>query len=404
MPRYAPNKVPASVKRRYFELIRTGMSGSAASKAVGVSLSCGSLWFIDAGSVNFVDTPISGRYLTQDDRIEIADGRARGERVKDIAARIGKSHQTVYREIARNSKPDGTYQPWYAHSQAYRRRRRPKPRRLEVDSELRNNVADKLSAKWSPAQISRWLRRRHPRRTTWHLCTETIYEGVYRGLVVNLDQAARNSGKCRDLLRTGRIYRRRRGRGRSRDGALRQLTDLRPIHDRPAHVETRRQAGHWEGDLLVGARQRSAVATLVERKTRYTLLVRLPHGHSAPRVADALITAFTGLPQKLLRTLTWDQGNEMFHHERIEAATGLRIYFADPHSPWQRGSNENTNGLLRQYLPKGADLSEWNDHDLQQIAAELNDRPRVCLHDKTPAHLLRQWNRQNFTSPIRDDR
>lgn len=379
------------------------MSGSAAAQAVGVSLSCGSLWFIDSGSVNFVDTPISGRYLTQDDRIEIADGRARGERVKDIAKRIGKSYQTIYREITRNSKPDGTYQPWFAHSQAYQRRRRQKPRRLEIDTKLREAVADKLSRKWSPAQISRWLRRRHPRRTAWHLCTETIYDGVYRGLVTALDQNSRKSGRCRDLLRTGRIYRRRRGRGRSRDGALRQLTNLRPIHDRPAHVETRRQAGHWEGDLIVGAWQRSAVATLVERKTRYTLLVRLPHGHSAPRVADALITAFTRLPQKLRRTLTWDQGNEMFHHERIEAATGLRIYFADPHSPWQRGSNENTNGLLRQYLPKGADLGEWDDNDLQRIAAELNDRPRLCLQDKTPTGLLRQWNQQNSTSLIRND-
>ncbi|WP_258081617.1 IS30 family transposase [Nocardia nova] len=353
--------------------------------------------------MNFVDTPISGRYLTQDDRIEIADGRARGERVKDIAKRIGKSYQTIYREITRNSKPDGTYQPWFAHSQAYQRRRRQKPRRLEIDTKLREAVADKLSRKWSPAQISRWLRRRHPRRTAWHLCTETIYDGVYRGLVTALDQNSRKSGRCRDLLRTGRIYRRRRGRGRSRDGALRQLTNLRPIHDRPAHVETRRQAGHWEGDLIVGAWQRSAVATLVERKTRYTLLVRLPHGHSAPRVADALITAFTRLPQKLRRTLTWDQGNEMFHHERIEAATGLRIYFADPHSPWQRGSNENTNGLLRQYLPKGADLGEWDDNDLQRIAAELNDRPRLCLQDKTPTGLLRQWNQQNSTSLIRND-
>jgi IS30 family transposase len=394
MPRYAPNKMPASVKRQYFELIRTGISGSVAAQAVGVSLSCGSLWFIDAGSVRFVDTPISSRYLTQDDRIEIADGLHRGERVKDIAERIGKTYQSVYREIARNRKPDGTYQPWHAHGQAYQRRRRPKTHRLVADDGLRMAMAKKLSKRWSPAQISRWLRRRYRRRPAWHLCAETIYEGVYRGLVVDIDQEARNSGKNVNVLRTGRIYRHRRGRGRSREGALKQLTKLRSIHDRPASVETRRQAGHWEGDLIVGAQQRSAVATLVERKMRLTLLIRLPYGHSAQHVGDALITTFTQLPVKLRRTLTWDQGNEMFHHERIEAATGLKIYFADPHSPWQRGSNENANGLVRQYLPKGTDLRVWDDIGLRQIADELNDRPRLCLNDKTPAELLQRWERQ----------
>ncbi|MBY6388858.1 IS30 family transposase [Rhodococcus erythropolis] len=222
------------------------MCGSEAAKAVGVSLSCGSLWFIDAGSVRFIDTPISSRYLTQDDRIEIADGLAAGEPVTVIAERIGKTFQSVYREIARNRKPDGTYQPWYAHGQAYQRRRRLKGRRLAADDGLRMAVATKLAKKWSPAQISRWLRRRYRRRPTWHLCTETIYEGVYQGLVVDFDRRARSSGKNASILRTGRIYRHRRGRGRSRDGALRQLTKLRSIHDRPASVQTRRQAGHWE--------------------------------------------------------------------------------------------------------------------------------------------------------------
>ncbi len=170
MPRYAPNKMPASVKRRYFELIRSGLSGSAAAARVGVSLSCGSVWFIDAGRVNFIDRPISGRYLSQDDRIEIADGLARGEPVKAIAARIGKSYQTVYREVARNRKPDGRYQPWYAHNQAHLRRRRPKPRRIATDTALREAVAGKLARRWSPGQISRWLRRRHRRRPGWHVC------------------------------------------------------------------------------------------------------------------------------------------------------------------------------------------------------------------------------------------
>jgi IS30 family transposase len=388
MPRYAPNKVPLDVKRRYFELIRTGMRGARAADKVGVSLSCGSLWFIDAGSVSYVETPISPRYLSQDDRIEIADGLARGERVKSIAARIGKSYQSVYREIARNRKPDGRYQPWYAHNQAHVRRRRPKPRRLAVDIALREAVAGKLRRRWSPAQISRWLRRRYPRRLAWWVCAETIYDAVYQGLILQPDPGN---------LRTGRTYRRRRGRGRSRDGALKQSTNMRSIHERPAAVESRRQAGHWEGDLIAGTGQRSAIATLVERKTRLTLLVRLPGDHSAQTVGDALINAFAELPAGLRRTLTWDQGNEMFHHERIERATGLRIYFADPHSPWQRGCNENTNGLLRQYLPKGTDLSGWTNDQLDQIATELNQRPRLCLNDKSPQQAMRQWIRQPTT-------
>ena len=159
MPRYAHNKMPPAVKRRYFELIRCGLSGATASQKVGVSLSCGSLWFIDAGSVSYVEKPISSRYLNQDDRIEIAEGLARGEKVKEIAARIGKSYQSVYREIARNRKPDGRYQPWYAHNQAYLRRRRPKARRFTTATTLRDLVADKLGKKWSPAQISRWTTR-----------------------------------------------------------------------------------------------------------------------------------------------------------------------------------------------------------------------------------------------------
>jgi IS30 family transposase len=377
------------VKRRYFELIRTGMRGARAAAEVGVSLSCGSLWFIDAGSVSYVETPISGRYFSQDDRIEIADGLDRGERVTAIAVRIGKSYQSVYREIARNRKPDGRYQPWFAHNQAHVRRRRPKPRRLAVDTGLREAVAGKLRRGWSPAQISRWLRRRYPRRLGWLVCAETIYEAVYRGLVLHADPSN---------LRTGRTYRRRRGRGRSRDGALMQSTNMKSIHHRPAAVEYRRQAGNWEGDLIVGAGQRSAIATLVERKTRFTVLVRLSGDHSARTVGDALIGVFAKLPAALRRTLTWDQGNEMFHHERIEQATGLGIYFADPHSPWQRGTNENTNGLLRQYLPKGTDLSRWTDEQLQDIAAELNERPRLCLNDNSPSQIMRQWQRQPATS------
>jgi transposase, IS30 family len=179
---------------------------------------------------------------------------------------------------------------------------------------------------------------------------------------------------------------------------MKQLTAMRSIHDRPAHIETRRQAGHWEGDLIIGEGH-SAIATLAERKTRATMLVRLPQGYSADKVADALIDRFNQLPSALRRTLTWDQGNEMFQHPRIEAATGLRIYFADPHSPWQRPTNENGNGLLRQYLPKGTCLNKHTDLDIERIEVEVNHRPRVVLGDRSPAQAMRRLGHHI----IRDD-
>lgn len=220
---------------------------------------------------------------------------------------------------------------------------------------------------------------------------ETIYDAIDKGLIISADV---------QTLRTGRIYRHRRGRGRSRDGALKQSTPMRPIRDRPAVIEGRKQVGHWEGDLIIGLGQRSAAATLVERKTRHTIVVPIRGGHSATNVGDALTTTFNALPARLRRTLTWDQGNEMFQHERIEKATGLKIFFADPHSPWQRGSNENTNGLLRQYFPKGLDLNTVTDQQFCDAVNELNDRPRYVLADQTPAQLMRRYPRQ----PIRNDR
>jgi IS30 family transposase len=397
MPRYAPNKMPAGVKRRYFELIRAGVRGSVAARDVGVSLSCGSVWFVEAGRVHVIERPISRRYLNQDDRIEIAEGLASGDSVKVIATRIGKSYQSVYREIARNRKEDGTYQPWYAHNQAYLRRKRPKTRRIATDIALRDAVAAKLDRRWSPAQISRWLRRRYPRRPVWHVCAETIYEAVFEGHFRAVVQG-RSS-----LLRTGRTYRRRRGRGRSRDGALKQCTAMKSIHDRPAGVESRREVGHWEGDLILGSVRGKAIATLVERKTRFTILVPLPLGYSATAVAGALAKTFRELPGGLRRTLTWDQGNEMFYHDKVEKRTGLTIYFADPHSPWQRGTNENTNGLLREYLPKGTDVGKATTDELDAIATELNDRPRLCLSDRTPSQEIGRWKRRVEANKIRDD-
>ena len=205
--------------------------------------------------------------MSQDDRIEIADGLAAGEPVKSIAARIGKSYQTVYREMARNRKPDGRYQPWFAHNQAHLRRRRPKPRRLRRRGRLRDGRGRQArQALVAGARSADGCGDATRAGRDWHVCTETIYEAVYRGLIVAVD---------RQKLRTGRTYRHRRGRGRTRDGALKQSTNMKSIHDRPAAAESRRQAGHWEGDLIIGAGQQSAIATLVERKTRLTILVPL---------------------------------------------------------------------------------------------------------------------------------
>ncbi len=254
MPRYAPNKMPATVKKRYFELIRDGMKGAAAARVVGVSTSCGSLWFLDAGGVIIAESgPISSRFLTQDDRIAIADGLHAGLAVKRIADQIEKSFQTVYREVRRNSKPDGRYQPWWAHNQAVLRRRRPKPVKLATDAALRRLVLAKLTARWSPQQIARFLTRTAATRAGQRVCTETIYRALFGGLL----------GRKRGKLRTGRCCRKPQRRGTARRN---EIPNIRPLSQRPATAKDRVEPGHWEGDLIIGRGQRSAT----------------PHSSSAP--------------------------------------------------------------------------------------------------------------------------
>lgn len=384
MPRYAPNKMPSSVKKRYFELIRQGMKGAAAARVVGVSTSCGSLWFLDAGGVLISDPgPVSPRFLTQDDRIAIADGLHARQPVKQIADAIGKSFQTVYREIKRNSKPDGRYQPWWAHNQALLRRKRPKEHKIRSSEPLRTAIRDKLGEKWSPQQISRYLARIFPDDATMRACPETIYRCLFAGLL------GRKEGK----LRTGRTRRKKQRRGVAPPNKIKHM---RLIHQRPVEVRERRTAGHWEGDLIIGGGLGAAIGTLVERNTRYLRLIHLPHGWKAPQVRDALVLQTADIPLQLRRTLTWDQGRELALHEEIEMSTGLRIYFCDPHSPWQRGTNENTNGLLRQYFPKGSDLSKHSLRDLHEVARQLNNRPRLVLGDRTPAEAMQRW----LTGPL----
>ena len=378
MPRGGANRASVAVKRRYFQLIRQGVRGAEAARRVGVSTSCGSLWFLDAGGVMISECgPVSSRFLNQDDRIAIADGLRAGVAVKQIAEAIGKSFQTVYREIHRNGKPDGVYQPWFAHNQAMSARKRPRPTKLDRDPGLRRVVRRKLDLRWSPAQISRFLARTYPDQSGRRLCAETIYCGLFAG------ELGRRTAK----LRTGRSRRRKQRRGVAPPN---KIKDMRLLDQRPAEVAERVIPGHWEGDLIIGAKMGSAIGTLVERVTRFVVLIHLPHGYRAPQMRDALIAQTAGLPARLRRSLTWDQGREMALHAQTSAATGFDIFFCDPHSPWQRGTNENSNGLLRQYFPKHTDLSGYTAGDLRAVARELNNRPRLILGDATPLEAMRR--------------
>ncbi|MER6809893.1 IS30 family transposase [Spirillospora sp. NPDC000708] len=377
--------MPLSVKKRYFELLREGYKGAAAARVIGVSASCGSNWFIDAGSMIVADPPVSSRFLTQDDRITIADGLHARRGVKEIAASIGKSFQTVYREIKRGSKPDGGYEPFWAHNQALLRRRRPKATKIEANQPLRALVRRKLEDKWSPQQVARFLSRVYPDNPAMRTCPESIYRALFAGLL------GRRAGK----LRTGRVRRRRQRRGVPNPS---KIKNMKLITQRPLEVNERRTVGHWEGDLIIGRGQGSAIGTLVERVTRYTRLIHLPSGWKAPQVRNGLILQTADIPTELRLTLTWDQGREMTLHEDIAALTGFDIYFCDPHSPWQRGTNENTNGLLRQYFPKGSDLSRHTAQDLAEVARQLNHRPRLVLGDKTPTEAMRKWLTPTLTS------
>jgi IS30 family transposase len=314
------------------------------------------------------------------EREEISRGVAAGMSVRAIAAVLGRAPSTVSREVARNGGRAG-YRALAADRAAWSRACRPKQTKLARWPGLRAMVEDKLELCWSPEQIAGWLRRRFPTGTVMHVSHETIY----RSLFVQTRGDLRH--ELTRHLRTGRVTRRPAGT-RIPDGrGLRPNT--RNISERPAEAADRAVPGHWEGDLLFG-RGMSPVATLVERSTRYLMLVGLPDGHRAELVADALAGAITTLPRQLTRSLTWDQGHEMAEHARFTIDTGVAVYFCDPKSPWQRGSNENTNDLLRQYLPRHVSLRDYSQDDLDGIAAELNGRPRQTLGFKTPSETLNE--------------
>jgi IS30 family transposase len=319
--------------------------------------------------------PGPGR-LTLADREEISLGVRAGDSFTAIATRLGRAVSTISREVAGNGGRTD-YRAWRAHQQARERARRPKPAKLSRPR-LAAQVTTWLKQWWSPQEITGRLRREFAGDPMMQVSHETIYQALF---VQGRGELRRELARC---LRTGRVKR----RPRRRPTNTGQLRDMVMISERPAEAEDRAVPGHWEGDLLIGTDCRSAVGTLVERTTRYVMLLHLPNGRDASGVEHAMRQAISTLPAQLHRSITWDQGKEMAHHAQFTIATGIQVYFCDPHKPWQRGSNENTNGLLRQYMPKGTDLSVHTAADLARYARSLNDRPRKTLGYMTPSERL----------------
>jgi IS30 family transposase len=377
--------------------------------------------------------PASGRYLSFDEREEIAVRRAGGSGIREIARQLGRAPSTISRELQRNAaigRGRVEYRASTAQRHAERRAQRPKPAKLATNSQLRTYVQDRLSGTvqrpdgsaagpdiawrgrrqgprkdrrwgqcWSPEQISRRLRLDFPDDESMRVSHEAIYQSLY---IQGRGALRRELSAC---LRTGRAL--RAPRNRTSKGNRSFVTDELLISERPAEVDDRAVPGHWEGDLILGADRRSAIGTLVERSSRFTMLLHLPplEGHNSPRtkngppitgagavaVRHAISETIGTLPEQLRRSLTWDQGIEMAQHVQLRIDSGLQIYFCDPRSPWQRGTNENTNGLLRQYFPRGTDLARHSAEELTAVATALNGRPRKTLGWKTPAEVLTEY-------------
>jgi transposase, IS30 family len=435
----APMKSPGApslrrdVERLFWREIAEGLTSEEAGLAVGASQAAGSRWFRERGGMpTFMVVPLTGRYLSFEERDEIAMLRAQGAGVREIARRLGRDPSTISRELRRNAATRGgklEYRGSVAQWKAELMARRPKTAKLVENPRLREYVQERLCGQvcrsegtpvpgpatapwkgrnkprrqdrrwataWSPEQISNRLPIDFPDDESMRISHEAIYQALY---VQGRGALRRELVAC---LRTGRALRVPRARSRQRPGG--HVTPEVMISERPAEVEDRAIPGHWEGDLIIGT-DRSAIGTLVERTTRFTMLIHLPRmqgygiearvkngpalaGYGAEAMREALAAQMTTMPEQLRRSLTWDRGKELAQHAQLKVDTGIVIFFADPHSPWQRGSNENTNGLLRQYFPKGTDLSRWNAEDLRAVAATLNARPRKTLQWKTPAEAL----------------
>jgi IS30 family transposase len=434
---YSPGRPPVWQRdqvQRFWVGIAKGLSSEDAALSVGVSSPVGSRWFREAGGMRPVSlAPLSDRYLSFAEREEIAILKAKGCGVREIARQTNRSPSTISRELRRNAATragSSGYRAIAAQWHADRRARRPKVAKLAANEKLRTYVQDRLSGlitrsdgtevpgptvrfigrrhgrrqdrrwakAWSPEQISKRLQVDFPNDETMRISHEAIYQALF---IQGRGALRRELTAC---LRTGRALRVPRARTQGRGKKF--VTPEVMISERPAEAEDRAVPGHWEGDLIIGL-NKSAIGTLVERTTRFTMLLHLPPmdghgtiepvkngpplaGHGAEAVRDAIAATIGTLPEQLRRSLTWDQGSEMAQHAQLRVDTGLAIYFADPHSPWQRGTNENTNGLLRQYFPKGTDLSKHHPDDLVAVAAALNGRPRKALGWKTPAEALDQ--------------
>ena len=374
--------LPWAVRSVFWDGISTGWSIKASARAAGCSPAAGRKWIKQAGGVKPRLVSHRPGMLSFVDRVRVAELEEAEYSAAAIGRVLARPTSTITRELARGRDRRGGYDPLRAQDAVDAAMRRPKARKFELNERLHDEVQKRLNLKHSPEQISARLRVDFPDEPEMWVSPETMYKALYvqgRG-ALKREVAA--------TLRTGRTHRKPRTAATRRPGAVKDMIN---ISERPAEVDDRAVPGHWEGDLIMGANNASAVGTLVERSTGFVMLLHLPGDHTAATVAAAMQVAVPKIPEVMRRSLTWDQGSEMALHTAITQATGLPIYFCDPHSPWQRGSNENTNGLLRQYLPKGSDLSLHGPGILDNIAAELNARPRKRLDWATPAEALDRY-------------
>jgi transposase, IS30 family len=370
------------LRRAFWRGVRDGLPTATAAKRAGVSSNRGFRWFRECGGVSPVTlAEPAGRFLSLSEREEISRGLAADLSLRAIARQLGRDAGTISRELGRNCVPGGAYRAVPAQAIAEERTRRPKPRKLE-NERLHARVEQDLKDNWSPEEIAGRLRQEFPDDGSMQVSHETIYRALF---IQGKGSLRKELTQC---LRTGRAIRRPRKRIDGRSDPDRRIPDKIMISERPAEADDRAVPGHWEGDLILGAHNRSAVGTLVERSTRFVVLLHLPGPHDVLAFQHAVVGAMGGLPAQLRRSLAWDQGLEMRNHKQISIAADLPIYFCDPHSPWQRGTNENTNGLLRQYLPKGTDLSAHSPADLAEIARSLNGRPRKTLNWLKPIEVI----------------
>ncbi|MGH8939790.1 MAG: IS30 family transposase [Actinomycetes bacterium] len=384
---------PAEARDRFVDLVCAGWSLHAAAGDVGASVASGSRWWRQSGRMELeIDLGRGGglaqaapsavpgrRGLSSEDRAVIQACRRQGLSCAAIGELIGRDKSVVWREVDRNSSENGEYHAQVAHRVAAHRRLRPKPFKLVERDGLCRRIEGWMDQGWSPGLIARMLAAEHGRDHTGRVSHETIYQALY----------VQARGRLRADLHRQLSLKRRHRVPRSRDRrAASPYKEAFTIAQRPAEVEDRAVPGHWEGDLIVGPESRSAIGTLVERSTRFTILLHLPGRHDADAVAEAMIREMRHLPEHLRRSITWDRGTELADYARIQTALETRLFFCDPHSPWQRGTNENTNRLLRFWFAKGSDLSIHNAQDLRRVADTLNRRPRPTLDLQTPAMKL----------------